>query len=161
MRIILLALVMLTAACTETRAMNQPTITEQQAVDRIEELIQKSVGVIEPDPQVELFRPSLNRRICVGATDGGSEARIIVTRSYYLRGIPKDRVVEVAEQVKTHWEKQGHLITGAEGFDIGRPDVSGRSRPDDFLLSLTWTEGDVLGLAATSTCIWPNGTPSP
>ncbi|MEU0572861.1 hypothetical protein ABZ297_46705 [Nonomuraea sp. NPDC005983] len=55
--------------------------------------------------------------------------------------------------VKHHWESQGHLIV-THGFDIGRPDVSGRTRPDDFLLSLSWTEGDVLGIGATSPCVW-------
>lgn len=141
--------------------MNQPTITETQAIARIDQLIRDAVATVKPRPTLDLFPPSLNPGQCLDPTDKGSEERVTITRSYYLRNIPQDRLVEAAEQVRAHWEKAGHVITGAYGFDTGRPDVSGRSRPDDFLLSLSWTEGDVLGIAATSPCIWPNGTPSP
>ncbi|MEV2269667.1 hypothetical protein [Nonomuraea africana] len=133
-------------------------MNEQQTVDRVEQLIQESVSAIDPPPQLELFRPSLNRRYCVGATDGGSEDRIIVTRTYYLRGIPKDRIVDVAQLIRTRWQENGHVVTEVNGLDTGEPEVSAQSRPDDFILSLSWTHGDVLGIGVTSTCVWPDTT---
>ncbi|MGV9306150.1 hypothetical protein ACWENQ_17580 [Nonomuraea sp. NPDC004354] len=147
----ILLLFLILTACAKATTMN-----EQQAVDRVEQLIQDTVSVMHPKPDLDLYRPSLNRRYCVGATDGGSEDRIIVTRTYYLRGIPKDRLVAVAERVRGHWRDQGHTITQATGLDIGQPDIAAQSRPDDFILSLSWTQGDVLGIGVTSTCIWPD-----
>lgn len=37
--------------------------------------------------------------------------------------------------------------------------MSAESRPDGYLLALTWAEGDKLYPGATSTCVWPDGTP--
>ncbi|WP_431894888.1 hypothetical protein [Nonomuraea sp. bgisy101] len=138
-------------ACAETSVLN-----ERQTTERVEQLIRESVAVIQPSPSLELYRPSLNKNLCVGATDGGSEERIIITRTYYLRGIPKDRFVDVAQRVKAHWQDQGHVITEMSGLDTGEPQIAGRSRPDDFILSLSWTQGDVLGIGVTSTCVWPD-----
>lgn len=140
---------------------NKPTITQEQALDRIEQIIKETVKAIEPKPKLELYRPSLNVNMCVDPTDGGSENRVIVARAYYLNGITQDQVGNVARQVRQHWEQQGHQITVVTPDGL---DISGRSRPDDFILSLTPT-GDanapILNLGVTSPCIWPNGTPEP
>ncbi|GAA2353788.1 hypothetical protein GCM10010404_02010 [Nonomuraea africana] len=146
-------LILILTGCAE-----KPTVNEQQATTRVEQLIRDTVRVIEPRPRLDAFLPSLNRRYCVDPADGGSEERVVVNRRYYLRGIPKDRFVEVAHQVKAHWQKEGHVITGVNGLQAGEPDISGRSRPDDFILSLSWTQGDVLGIGVTSTCVWPDAT---
>ncbi|MDP9867153.1 MULTISPECIES: hypothetical protein [Streptosporangium] len=157
MMVIVLAAV--AAGCTEGRGVDGPTMTQAQALARVEQLIKETAGVITPKPRLDLYRPSLNLYSCLDPTDGGSEDRVVVNRSYYLRDIPKDQIGEVARQVRQYWEQQGHYIqvTSKNGLD-----VSGRSRPDDFLLSLAPTgDNDVLNLEATSPCIWPNGTPGP
>ncbi|MGW5682131.1 hypothetical protein [Nonomuraea sp. NPDC003754] len=156
MKRIIAVLVIALTACSEIQTMNQPSVTEAQAVARVEQLIRATVAVIQPEPKLDLFLPSLNNARCVGATDGGSAERIMVNRRYYLRGIPKERFVDVANQVKAHWQEQGHVVTHVNGLETKEPDVSGRSRPDDFILSLSWTQGDVLGIGVTSTCIWPD-----
>jgi hypothetical protein len=161
MRPFLLALLALlaTASCAKAETMDQPTITEQHAVARIEQLIRGAVAVLNPAPELELHQPSRNNAPCLNPSDGGSEDRIIVNRQYYLRGVPKERLSEAARAMQAHWEAEGHVITSSSGFDRGAPNVSGRSRPDDFLISVSWTEGDHLGVEATSPCIWRNGTP--
>lgn len=148
---IIAMLVLVLAGCAE-----KPTMKEHEAMSRVEQLIRETVAVIEPRPQLNAFLPSLNRRYCLDPADGGSEERVIVNRRYYLRGIPKERFVDVANRVKAHWQQEGHLVTHVHGLETGEPDVSGRSRPDDFILSLSWTQGDVLGIGVTSTCVWPD-----
>ncbi|MFE3448873.1 hypothetical protein ACFXJ8_08030 [Nonomuraea sp. NPDC059194] len=148
---IIAVLVLLLTGCAE-----KLTLNENEAISRVERLIRDTVAVIEPRPRLDAFLPSLNRRYCLDPTDGGSEERVIVNRRYYLRGIPKERFVDVANRVKAHWQQQGHLITGVNGLETREPDISGRSRPDDFILSLSWTQGDVLGIGVTSTCVWPD-----
>ncbi|MEO3861644.1 hypothetical protein [Acrocarpospora sp. B8E8] len=141
-----------------TTSSNKPTITKAQALARVEQLINEAASAIDIPKKLELFEPSLGDDLCLDPTDGGSEERIIVNRKYFLRGIPKDRVTEVAQRVKTYWEQQGHVIDGVSADGLV---VYGRTRPDDFYVTLGWTADDVPTLAATSTCIWPNGTPEP
>ncbi|GGT43958.1 hypothetical protein ACFFV7_33140 [Nonomuraea spiralis] len=139
---------------------NKPTITKAQALTRIEQLINGTAGVIHPKPQLDLYQPSLNDGLCLDPQDGGSEDRIEVSRSYYLRGLPKaeDALKEVVAEVKAYWQKQGHYIAVEHENGL---QLYGHSRPDDFLITISLAADDVLSLGATSTCLWPNGTPEP
>ncbi|MEV5590922.1 hypothetical protein AB0L05_35655 [Nonomuraea pusilla] len=139
---------------------DKPTITKAQALARIEQLIDGTVRIIHPKPQVELYQPSLNDGLCLDPLDGGSEDRIVVSREYYLRGLPKteDALKEVIAEVKAYWQSQGHFISGENENGL---QLYAHSRPDDFLISIGWAAGDVLTLGANSTCLWPNGTPEP
>ncbi|GAA3104361.1 hypothetical protein GCM10017600_68420 [Streptosporangium carneum] len=139
--------------------MDRPTMTQPQALERVEQLIKETVDMMTPKPRLELYRPSVNVGSCLDPTDGGSENRVVINRSYYLHDIPKEKLGEVAGQVRRYWEQKGYHIEGVSQDGLG---VAGRSRPDDFLLSLSAIgEGDFLGLGATSPCVWPNGTPEP
>ncbi|SFI88858.1 hypothetical protein SAMN05216275_105280 [Streptosporangium canum] len=141
--------------------MDGRTMTEAQALARVEQIIKETVAVVRPEPRLDLYAPSLNSNMCLDPTDGGSEDRIVVNRSYYLRGIPQGKISEVVGQIKKHWEQQGYYISGVSAN--GR-NMTGRSRPDDFLLSLLSAyDGDdvVLSMGASSPCIWPDGTPEP
>ncbi|OUC93911.1 hypothetical protein [Streptosporangium minutum] len=157
--VMIVAVVVLAVGCTRGEAVNEPTMTQAQALARVEQLIKETSDVITPKPRLDLDRPSLNVNGCLDPTDSGSEGRVVISRSYYLRDIPRDQVAEVARQVKQYWEEQDHYIVGVS---INGLDISGRSKPDDFLLSLAPTgNNDVLNLGVTSPCVWPNGTPEP
>ncbi|WP_283137911.1 hypothetical protein [Rhizohabitans arisaemae] len=142
------------------RRSEKPTITQEQAIARLEQLVAEAVANIDPKPRLELFEPSLTPGNCLDPMDGGSEDRLVLSRAYWLRGISKDGVVEIAGQVKRNWEQKGYRIKST-GFDSNKPDISGFSVPDDFILLLERTEEGGLYLGVTSTCIWPNGTPEP
>ncbi|MEQ4719508.1 hypothetical protein [Nonomuraea sp. B19D2] len=137
---------------------DKPTISKAQALVRIEQLINGTVAIIRPKPVPELHRPSLNDSLCLDPLDGGSEERIVVNRRYFLRGLPKGALKEVIAQVKAYWQSQGHYIQAESENGL---QLYGRSRPDDFLITIGRSAGDVLTLGATSTCLWPNGTPEP
>ncbi|MFI6740118.1 hypothetical protein ACIBI9_44955 [Nonomuraea sp. NPDC050451] len=137
---------------------DKPTITKAQALARIEQLINGTVAIMRPKPELELHQPSLNDSLCLDPLDGGSEDRLIINRTYYLRGLPKDSLKEVIAQVKAYWQSQGHSIEAQSDNGL---QLYGRSRPDDFFITIGWTEGDVLTLGSTSTCLWPDGTPEP
>lgn len=139
---------------------DKPTITKAQALVRIEQLVNETAGVIHPKPELELHRPSLNDGPCLDPTDGGSEERLVISRTYYLRGLPKDEdaLRKIVIEVKAYWQEQGHYISGEHENGL---QLYGRSRPDDFLMSIGRVAGNVLSLGAASTCLWPNGTPEP
>ncbi|MFI6298995.1 hypothetical protein ACIBEJ_45920 [Nonomuraea sp. NPDC050790] len=150
---VLLAFVLLLTGC----AVSEPTLTQTQAIGLIDKLINQTVRAITPKPRLEVL-PSFNAPSgCAG--EGASEEQIIVSRAYWLRDVPKDQNLAVSRQVRLFWQSQGHRIVAAGGG--GNLNLSGESRPEGFKLSLTWAEGDHLYLGASSTCIWPDGTPAP
>ncbi|WP_250214682.1 hypothetical protein [Acrocarpospora catenulata] len=134
------------------------TMTKAQALARVEQLVKEAAVVVTPNPKLEIYEPSLVDDLCLDPIDGGSQERIVINRSYYIRGIPKDQIKQIASRVKAYWEQQGHFI---EAVSPDGANVYGRSRPDDFYITLSWTDGDVPMLGSTSPCIWPNGTPEP
>ncbi|MFC7382406.1 hypothetical protein [Sphaerisporangium rhizosphaerae] len=155
---VVVAVAALVAGCTQGEGMPSSAMTQDQAVARVEQLIHDTAATLTPTPRLDLYRPSLNVQNCLEPTDGGSEDRIIINRTYFLRDIPKAKVSAVAGQVQAYWKRQGHLIQAVSKTGTS---ISGRSQPDDFLLSLSLTGDDVLTLGAGSPCIWPSGTPDP
>ncbi|WP_214107602.1 hypothetical protein [Acrocarpospora catenulata] len=134
------------------------TMTKAQALARVEQLIQEFAVVITPEAKLELYQPSLTDDPCLDPTDGGPENRIIVSRSYFVRNIPKGQAKQIADRMKAYWEQHGHIVAGVS---TNGTVITGRTRPDDFLVALSWTDSDVPILDAASPCIWPFGTPEP
>src|SRR5216683_2000080 len=159
--VLALASVVLAGCGSAGGSVNGKTITYEQANTRVDQLIQYAVAVISPKPRLEAIVFQSGVQQCLGPTDGGSNKRIYVTKNYWLRGVPTDQNVAVATQVKDYWGRQHFLIETATGFDKGQPDISARSYPDDFLLSLSWSADGSLSMGASSPCIWTNGTPPP
>lgn len=162
--IVMFALLMTLSGCSlwKDDVSEQPTITQAEAEKRVEALIQATADQITPKPRLErLIQPDTDLHRCIDPADGGSEDRIVVSREYWLREIPEKQNADVARQVKSYWEAQGHRITEASGLERNQPDVLGRTRPDDFLIGIEWSTDGALRLGATSPCIWPDGTPEP
>ncbi|MBX6167324.1 hypothetical protein [Thermobispora bispora] len=156
--IAVIALTVMTAGCTGGRV--EPTMTKDEALARVEELINDTVAIIEPRPRLDVDPTTLTPYRCIGFVGDDWDGRIYISRAYWLRGIPRDKtkLLEISQKVRRHWQQQGHVI---EGISKDGMNIAARSRPDGFILSLSWTAGDVLGIGATSPCIWPHGTPEP
>ncbi|MFI6536081.1 hypothetical protein ACIBHY_26780 [Nonomuraea sp. NPDC050547] len=151
LRILAFLPALLLAGCT----MSSPTISQDQATTRVEQLIRDTAAALTPTPRLELIPHDADE--CVHENE--PPGKISVSRAYWLRGIPKSANMDIARQVRAYWEAQGHRIVSTGGLDVGHPSIGGESRPDGFILALTWVAGDNLYLASTSTCVWPNGTP--
>lgn len=132
-------------------AMNEQTITREEATARVDELISTTAAELSPRPRLEVIPYSIPPSECM--EDAGSEDRVVINRKYWLRDVPKDQNMNIARQVRALWEKQGHAITAIGGWQVGHPSIHGTTRPDGFLLALAWAEGDDLYLAATSPCV--------
>jgi len=152
------ALAVATTGCTGGNM--KPTMTKEEALARVQELINDTVAIIEPKPRLDVDPTTLKPYRCIGFVGDDWDGRIYVSRAYYLRGIPRDKakLAEISQKVVRHWQQRGHVI---EGVSKNGLNIAGRSKPDGFILSLSWTAGDVLMIGATSHCIWPNGTPEP
>ncbi|WP_143590831.1 hypothetical protein [Thermoactinospora rubra] len=144
--------ILLLSGCT----INESTITQSEAIARVDQLIHETANTLTPKPRLELIPSSTTPGSCLDS--GKPQGQVVINRKYWLRGIPKDETMSIAHQVRAYWKKQGHRIVGSGGPK--NPDLSGESHPDGFILALSWTEGDNLYLAATSPCVWPDETPS-
>ena len=151
-----LAILVLSCGTPGEGMKDKPPMSRTQALARIEQLVNGTADAIQPRPRLELYRPSLNEKKCVLSAERGLEG-LVVSRTYYLDGIPADQIKDVARQVKDYWTSQGHVIEGIseDGIELG-----GRSRPDDFLLALSETGDKILGLGVTSPCVLLDGTPT-
>jgi hypothetical protein len=154
-RVFLVLLAVLLAGCTT----NESTITQAQALARVERLIRDTAAAITPAPRLELIPSSVPPSMCLHENE--SQQQVVISRSYWLRDVSKSQNMAIARQIESYWEKQGHRIVSTGGFAVGHPSIGGSSRPDHFNLALTWAEGDHLYLGAASTCVWPDGTPPP
>ncbi|GAA2647619.1 hypothetical protein GCM10010412_011290 [Nonomuraea recticatena] len=156
LRALVLALALVSLiGCT----VNQPTITQSHALSRVEQLIRETAAALQPQPRLELLPSSVAPNTCLAKE--GSEKQVVIHRAYWLRDVPQSANMSIAHQVRARWVEQGHVITAIGGFQAGAPTIHGESMPDGYLLGLIWAEGDDLYLAATSPCVWPDGTPAP
>lgn len=144
---------LLLTGCT----MNDPTITQDQALDRVEQLIRDTATALKPRPRLELIPHGTGADDCLHPDE--PKGKVTVNRAYWLRDIPESENMNISKQVRAYWQEFGHRIVAAGG--TGNPDLSGESKPDGFTLALTWAAGDNLYLAATSPCVWPEGSAPP
>jgi hypothetical protein len=151
-RRLLVALLLITG-CT----MNQSAMTSEQATKRVEQLIRDTAAALTPRPRLELIPFSTAPNMCLD--EGKSHDHLVINRKYWLRDIPKSENMSIARQVRADWDKQGHVVLSTGGWEVGHPSIGGESRPDQFILALTWAEGDDLYLAATSPCVRAEGSP--
>jgi hypothetical protein len=141
--------------------MDKKTITKQQAIARVEQIIRDTVSIMKPTPRLERYPALAEETSCVDPADRGSTERSVITRTYWLRGVPRSENRSIGVQARSYWESQNVKLTHTVGLDSGQLKVIGYTRPDDFLVSLSTNTQEALAFTVTSPCFWPNGTPEP
>lgn len=137
--------------------MNQTTITQRHASERIEQLLRGTAAHLTPKPRLKLdVLQSYTGNCLVGENDPRSQ----VTRSYSLIGLTSHDKIAVGEEILRLWKQVGYYIGSTAGIGKSTPNISGDTQ-DDFLISLEAGGNGVLSIGATSPCLWPNGTPPP
>jgi hypothetical protein len=144
-----------------TPSVGQTTITQRQADERVEQILRQTSAKLHPKPHLELFRPASQPYHCDDRENAGDDPRMVASRTYWLRDVAVEHNVSIGDQIKKIWEQQGYLITTAQGMGTDQPNLTGRTRPDDFLIALSAGDNGQLSIGATSPCVWPNGTPEP
>ncbi|MQA95715.1 MAG: hypothetical protein GEV11_14080 [Streptosporangiales bacterium] len=139
---------------------DKPTINQDQAEARIDELIAEAMKGLDPKPRLERFEEHDLLRRCLDPADGGSEDRVVVSKRYWLEDIPKKEPnAQIAEQVIANMKKAGHSVFSTNGLGTDKPEIFIASRPDDFRMSLIGSADGSLSIGATSPCVWQGGTP--
>lgn len=137
-------------------------MTQQQAAERAERIVRETAAALDPVPHLD-FDPAGNFTSPCLADLPFAEVMVQVNRTAWLRGVPAGQQVDVANQIKSDWEKRGYEITSTANFGQGRPAVYAFNPDDDrfavFSFSVeTNAEGDMF-VSAESPCVWPGGAP--
>lgn len=134
----------------------QPTMTQQHASARSEQLIRDTANGITPRPRLVLYQGLTGVNRCLVEQD---DPRSQVTRTYVLSGIG-DAKASIGEQILRLWKREGFTINDTLDIGTSGPLINAAT-PDDFLIGLDTTGTGDLSIETSSPCLWPNGTPPP
>lgn len=148
------------SGCSGGGSVFQPTITRQQATDRVEQILRSTADGITPRPRLEVYKPGSVDGPCMADPSNTADTRIQVVRSYWLRGISTHDNITIGEQILRMWKKNGYGISDTPGIGTDAPNIHAVTQ-DDFLISLEWSDNGALSIGASSPCLWPDGTPPP
>ncbi len=149
----------LLTACGGPTGGKEKTMNQQQADQRAEEHVRRAAAVLSPAPRLE--REQFLTFQCKDPSDLGSEERIQVSRSYWLRDLPKERNREYFDKLYQHWTQNGYRVLKDDRSDPDNPALFVEHEEDGFRMSLESSVQGDLSLGATSPCIWPDGEPTP
>jgi hypothetical protein len=139
-----------------------PSMTEQQAAAHAEQILRGTAGALNPRPTLEIYQPGSTTGPCLDDTNPQSaQGRVIVSRTYWLRGIEQGSNATIGEQVLKLWQQKGWVISSTEGIGTSSPQITGLAKPYAFRISLESSDNGALSIGASSVCIWPHGTPPP
>lgn len=135
------------------------TITQQQAIERVDRYIADAVAALPVDPTLTPESEALDSA-CMDPTDNGPRNRITVTKGYWLDGTPQDANEIYFDALRQWWTTHGFDIL-EDDRTVGARYLWVEQRSDGFRMSLQESAEGSVSLGATSPCIWPDGTPVP
>jgi|HigsolmetaAR206D_1030411.scaffolds.fasta_scaffold00681_2 hypothetical protein len=148
--------------CQEERGM-QPTMTAEQAAQRVEELLQEAYGQLPPGARLEAFGPA-GTLPCDDPTDGGPAGRVFYEKRYevtFPAGWPADQALP---RLAEYWGRRGYRVVD-DMRDARDPRLVVEHPEDGFRINIAvWNRdsGDVdIYLTGGSPCVWEHGTPDP
>lgn len=145
------------SSSTHGSKVNDVTMTPQEAAAYADKILQDTADALSPRPRLEF---SENYSNLAGPCLSGPNASqmVVVTRSYWLRGITGDDYATAGEQVLAYWKRLHWVISGTGGVGTSEPQITAVAPPYAFSVDLEFDSG-VLSLNAASVCLWPHGHP--
>ncbi|MCK2239808.1 MULTISPECIES: hypothetical protein [unclassified Crossiella] len=134
----------------------QPTITAQQAAERVEEHVRQALTQLPPETRTERISLKSNSP-CDVPSDNGPPGRVQVSNSYQLHGLDPAQFTRYFDTLKNYWTGNNHTVLNDD-----RPKdwfLWVQHNGDAFRITLQGNHLGELYLGATSPCIWPDGQP--
>jgi hypothetical protein len=141
----------------------QPTITAEQATQRVEELLQETYQQLPPGAEMKLFGGPRNLP-CDDPSDSGPAGRVFVEKRYEVVFPPNWPADQALPKLADYWQQRDYRIVS---------DLRGESDPklaverpgDGFRVNIAvWNRApgsmDIY-LTGSSPCVWEDGTPDP
>lgn len=153
--LVLIAFAVAGCAGTGGDDMAGPTITVQEAAERVERHIRDLAAAlpgIRLEPIGRLLTPP-----CGGIVGGREDGRVYASRSYFVLDLPADRNDDTVQAVLDHWAAEGYAVSTASREHGTVRAAAPDGTQVDVRESLDATR--TLSIGATSPCVWPDGTP--
>ena len=148
------------SGCSGGNPVFKPTITQQHANARAEQILRETTAAITPQPALEANQLESGTGPCLVNPSDSSDKRVQVVLSYWLRGISTQDNASVGQQILRYWRHKGYGISGTKGIGTDSPTIFAVT-PDNFLISLETSGNGALSIGTSSPCLWPKGTPPP
>lgn len=133
------------------------TLTEQDAVVRLDEHIRAAVEQLSPAPRLE---PGLAGSMpCDDPDDGGPLGRVFVEAHHWLRDVPARRNRQIFDTLHDFWVAKGYEVLSDLRDRPEAPHLKVRHRADGFSVSLRENLERDLKVSGSSPCVWPDGDP--
>lgn len=150
------------AGCQEEPGM-QPTITAEQAAQRVEELLQETYGQLPPGARLELFGVA-GTLPCDDPTDGGPAGRVFYEKRYEVVFPPDWPADRALPTLADYWRHRDYRVVN-DLRDRSDPRLSVEHPEDGFRVTVAvWNRdsGAVdIYLTGGSPCVWEHGSPDP
>ncbi|MBP2476575.1 hypothetical protein JOF53_005447 [Crossiella equi] len=134
----------------------QPTMTREQAVERLDTHLRAAMAVLPEGATFEKGFSNVTR--CDLPSDSGPKGRVSAGTTYKILGVAMTDFQAVFERFKGHWARDGYIL-----LEDTRPKswfLRVQSTPEEFRMSLQGNDQGGLFLLGSSPCVWPDGTPS-
>jgi hypothetical protein len=150
------------AACGGSNDKWEPTDTKDQAVQRVEELLQEAFAALPPGATLEL-RLDAGEDHCDTPVLADDPSRVRTQKSYSVvaprtGAWPDEQVIPT---LVAFWQKKGYATDGDWRQEVRFPIYSVETADKYGIAVNGWDRGDHLDytIEAGSPCIWENGTP--
>ncbi|MBE3000022.1 hypothetical protein IDM40_15080 [Nocardiopsis sp. HNM0947] len=133
-----------------------PTITEDEATEKIQEHARNTLAALPEKAEIE-ERDGPNTSPCGNPSMLSDEDRVTVSEHFWVRGIPEEDNDTALELMHDHWETNGYQI-----LNDSRPDdtfINAEHEENDFQVATQYNKNGTLSLVVRSPCLWPDGSP--
>jgi hypothetical protein len=133
------------------------TMTQPQAEKRVEVYARNAAGSLPESSRLEVS--DVGSGNCDDPTDNGPKGRVEPYVEYQVIGLDPNRYNEYFNDLKQWWERNNfHVLRDARPK---RMFLWVQNNSDGFNMTVKSNDLGEMYLIATSTCVWPNGTPPP
>lgn len=153
--VIMVAGLLVMSACGTGDAGMQPTMTIDEANNRVEEYVSRAAKALPAQAKLELgFQERAGE--CTDPTDGGPKDRVVASRSYNVLGLQPDAVASYFAALRTWWLANNFRILDDQPVNEF---LWVENNADGFQMTLKANSAGGIFLLAGSPCVWPDGTP--
>ena len=149
------------SACGSTQDGNtemNESMTQDEAATKVQEHIDGTLTALPDEAELETRRGTLFAA-CDDPTDGGSRDRVTVSETFWVRGLRAEDNETNVELVLEYWNSNGYEVVRDRRPD--KTSISVNHAEDSFSVSVRISDDGSFSLAASSPCVWAEGTPNP
>lgn len=135
------------------------TITEQQAVQRVQDNIRAAVTQLPPTARLE--QQLTDSAPCDDPTDNGPKGRVTASTTYQVHELLPDQYPHFFDLLRDWWQRNNYRVLDDSRLSPTDMYLWVENNHDGFRMALQSNDNGGLFITASSPCVWPHGSPEP